>query len=106
MTITFESMDEARNWAVDLLRAGGFRVELACVVEPLVTPAELRRLHAPHLGGTAMCNRLTAADCPPFEARRGPSGRIIKLRASPELVAWVSRPLEAGKRHDVERAGR
>jgi hypothetical protein len=57
--------------------------------EPLRTVSQVRELFA--LPSSTLSKRLNHCDCPPFEAVRGPSLRILRLRLNPRLRAYLER---------------
>jgi len=86
--------DEAINAAITLLRSNGFTVRMPEGVVRWMTPKELRG----EVGSSGIWRRLHSRECPPFEARRGSTGRLVELRVTPELRAFLAQPKRPGKR--------
>ena len=88
----------AVNRAIDLLIAAGFSVVSKKIETPWETPMELfTRLESP-LSHDGFNRRLVSIDAPFYQTRRGASGRLVQLRATDELVAWLQRPSRPGQR--------
>lgn len=81
----FETIDALVNAAIDLLRREGFQVVAAS--DAWETPGKTRM----RLGikAATFSNLLRAPDCPAFQAIRGASGRILKLKCNPVLEGWL-----------------
>lgn len=65
---------------------------------PWMTPSEF---HSRYLHGTTksrMYRRLTGPSCPCVDARWGETGRLLTLRPTRELIAYLSKPNQGGKR--------
>ena len=65
---------------------------------PWMTPSEL---HSRFLGGSTksrMYRRLTGSSCPCVDARWGASGRLLTLRPTRELIAYLVKPNQGGRR--------
>lgn len=91
-----ENQDEATNFAIDWLRGQGYLVTRLDRGE-MIPIGELRERFAPHISAACLCERLQHPDCPPFHAELGPSGRILKIAPSPDLVRWISAPKQPGR---------
>lgn len=65
---------------------------------PMVTPTELAKLAGCDLSPNAIWRRLHHKDCPPYEARYGPNGRIVDIRPNPTILAWLAKPKTPGLR--------
>lgn len=97
MTRTFAEENEATNWAIDWLRQHGWIVTQPLRAARGMTVGAFRRRYAPGLSSGALTQRLRHPQCPDFAADRGPSGRILRIEANPELIAWVGRQGTPGK---------
>jgi hypothetical protein len=65
---------------------------------PWMTPSEL---FARYLGGTTksrMYRRLAGSSAPCVDGRWGESGRLIAVRATPKLIAYLQQPSQQGRR--------
>lgn len=88
--------DTEINAAITLLRSRGFTVTQPHADE-WISPVDLWRKHGT---GTlaAWRDRLHHPRCPHYQRRVGSSGRITMLRPTPELLAFLRRPAQPGKR--------
>jgi hypothetical protein len=68
-----------------------------------LTPGELRMEHAPHLSASGLGKRLSHPDCPWFARRCSEGGRLLEITPNPELLAWLTKPAQDGKRLVAER---
>ncbi len=90
MKLSFDHADQATNWAIQWLNDRGYEVrERQPELGEWLTPKALRA-QTPHLGPGALSNRLKDSRCPQFRARRGPSGRILQIQATPSLLAFLN----------------
>lgn len=87
--------DGAINDAIELLRSHGYIVTAPAKLGRWVRPAFFRAEY--RIGSPTLCKRLRAKGCPPFLARRGPSGRILWLFATEELRTFLTQPLTFGR---------
>lgn len=87
--------DEAINAAIELLRAEGFRVDRP-ELGPWISPVDLW-LEIGTIGYVGFVKRIHEFPGP-CARRCGESGRLIELRASPELLAWLRRPAAPRRR--------
>ena len=90
--------DEAINAAIDLLRANGFAVTRP-EWGPWTSADELLP-QFPHLNYGTLLKRVHqfAGD---FPRDLTPKGSLRRFRTTPELLAWIGRPLEKGKSNDL-----
>jgi hypothetical protein len=97
--IPFGTEDQATNWAIDWLRSRGFSITRpadAIHAGEKMSPGELRRRVG--LKSAAFHKRLYHSRCPIYRAEYGPSMRLLWILATPELLAWLGRPLAPGKK--------
>lgn len=102
--------DETLNLAMDEIRRRGGVITFPPEASTLMTPREFR-LRYTKLSAGGLTGRLQHADCPRFHAERaGKHSRIVKLRPTPELIAWVTSAHSPGVRlqpvihaHDTRR---
>lgn len=87
--------DEQINAAIELLRSNGFVVDRP-ELGPWQTPGELRA-QFPGLSSSAMTIRISKFRGP-FPQERGASGRLTRLRSTPELRELLSRPPAPGRK--------
>ena len=83
--------------AIAVIHARGWKVTSPERL-PWMTPSEF---HSRFLGGTTkarMYRRLTGSSCPCVDARWGMTGRLLTLRPTRELIAYLSKPNQGGKR--------
>ena len=95
MIISDEDLDEA----IKIVRARGLKVTTPERL-PWMTPSEL---HSRFLGGSTlsrMYRRLTGASAPCVDARWGASGRLLTLRPTSELIAYLSKPNQGGSGYE------
>ena len=93
MIITDQDLEEA----IKIVRARGLKVTSPERL-PWMTPSEF---HSRFLGGSTksrMYRRLTGSSCPCVDARWGASGRMLTLRPTRELIAYLAKPNQGGKR--------
>ena len=86
--------DEQINAAIELLRGAGYRVERP-EWGPWQKPWEVWKPFKSWLSYVGFHCRLRSFQGE-YPQRRGPSGRLIVLRTTPELLSWLSRPLQPG----------
>ena len=89
--------EEDLNAAIAIVRARGLEVTTPERF-PWMTPSEF---HSRFLSGTTksrMYRRLTGPSAPCVDARWGESGRLLTLRPTRELIAYLSKPNQGGKR--------
>ena len=90
--------DKRLNKAIALVQSRGLIVTTSPERFPWMTPSELfaRFLH----GSTKsrMHRRLGGSSAPPFDVTLGERGRLIALRPTRELIAYLSKPNQGGKR--------
>lgn len=117
MTVRFDNSSQATRWALEWLRdsAGdeglngcieilaraGFSIRRPDSLADYCSLEALRERHAPHLSPPGFHARLRDALCPPFTARRGPSGRILEILPTPDLVEFLARPSRPGRRRRI-----
>ena len=90
--------DKKLTNAIATCKANGLNVTSPDERLPWMTPSEF---HSRYLGGTTksrMYRRLTGSSCPCVDARWGASGRLLTLRPTRELIAYLSKPNQGGKR--------
>lgn len=88
---------DAINAAIDLLHRHGYSVTLPQADE-WIAVAKLRR-HVGWTGGVAgFCERLRHPRCPHVQRRVGPTGRLIEVRPTPDLLAFLRAPMQPGRR--------
>lgn len=90
--------DRARDFALEYLRAIGWRCE-----EPSSNGEEFTITEVAKILGqqpSTVAARLHHPDCPPAPRRLGPKGRLLAITMTPELEAWLDRPVRQG-RHDA-----
>lgn len=87
----FDTLDQAVNGAINLLRTEGYVVTIAH--EDFVPLKAYReRFVCPH---PSHFNRLLSKeDCPDFRSLRGDTGRIVKIQPNPSLDAWLETRLK------------
>jgi hypothetical protein len=89
--------DKRLNKAIALVQSRGLTV-ISPKLLPWMTPSELfaRYLH----GSTKsrMHRRLGGSSAPPFDVTLGERGRLIALRPTRELIAYLSKPNQGGRR--------
>jgi hypothetical protein len=67
-------------------------------VYPWMTPSEL---FARYLGGSTksrMYRRLAGPSAPCVDGKWGESGRLLAVRATPKLIAYLQQPSQQGRR--------
>jgi len=94
MTVTFQSEDEATNWALAWLRDRSF-LSFHVDSRDWMTPKELAGRAG--ISAPALCVRLAHPDCPQTPRKQGPTGRLIKIVVNDALLFWVSSPVRPGK---------
>jgi len=47
---------------------------------------------------STLAKRLSHADCPPSFRRLGSKGRILSIALTPDLEAWLAKPLQPGRK--------
>jgi len=65
---------------------------------PWMTPSEL---FARYLGGSTksrMYRRLAGSSAPCVDGRWGETGRLLAVRATPKLIAYLQQPSQQGRR--------
>lgn len=90
--------DKKLNNAIATCKANGLNVTSPDERFPWMTPSEF---HARFLSGSTksrMYRRLTGPSAPCVDARWGMSGRLLTLRPTRELIAYLSKPNQGGKR--------
>lgn len=85
-------------WAIEVVKVHGYRVELGDEAGDWIAPADLRRAIAAGMDDDTFNKRLNSPEAPPFIRRRGPKGRLTKLRPHAALIAWLTRPLAEEQR--------
>lgn len=96
MTKTFETEDEATNWAIQWLRERGLAVRRQEPEREMVSPGELRRRTG--LKSATFHKRLHHGNCPPFALEFYPfSSRLKRVEARAELIEWLRAPLQPGR---------
>lgn len=91
----------ALEWAAQLLKARGATVTWPEDLQAWETMTEaLDRLHAelrePRPTIACLRSRLGSPSCPDFPCTRHPSGRLKRLVMTPELVRFLSQPIQPG----------
>ena len=69
--------------------------------DPWIEPLDLwRKLADADECMTRACfhDRLHHPRCPHYQRKLGPSGRLLTLRPTAELLAWLRKPAQPGKR--------
>lgn len=87
---------EAVALSAEYLRALGWRCEEPRRNGEEFTLAELGKLLGK--GETTLLKRLRHPDCPAAARRLSPTGRLLSIVMTPELEAWLDRPLQPGRR--------
>ncbi len=88
--------EQAINVALSLLRAHGYHVTRPDLRAEM-TMKDLGKQTG--LKPATLHKRLHCATCPPWSATLcGPSGRVLRLRASAEAIAWLKTPLQPGRK--------
>lgn len=95
LTASFGTVEEAVNWSIDLLRKNGFVVKKPDLRER-ETPKDICARLDFCIGSLA--RSLARGDHPPAEITRGPSGRILFIRSTAELDAWLRARRAPGQR--------
>lgn len=87
--------DEEINAAIELLRGAGWRVERPNL-GPWEKPIDLWKRTGTALALAGFYRRLNSfpGDYP---TTPGTTGRVVRLRATPELIEWIKRPQQQGK---------
>lgn len=88
-----------RNAAIDLLLREGYSVLRTEDRQEWLAPEAVRERWAPHLSPAAFWKRLHHPSAPLFALKHRCDRRVSKIFPTPELIAWLSRPKHAGKRH-------
>ena len=90
--------DKKLTNAIATCKANGLNVTSPDERFPWMTPSEI---HSRFLSGSTkarMYRRLTGSSCPCVDARWGMTGRLLTLRPTRELIAYLSKPNQGGKR--------
>jgi len=89
--------DDQINAAIALLRSKGYSVTLPRADE-WVTPVDLWRSHGAGCSLAQFRDRLHHSRCPQFQRHVGASGRMTTLRPTPQLLEFLTKPSQPGKR--------
>lgn len=76
------------------LQAQGFIVTRAEGFRGMITPGQVAKEAG--LSPSGLWRRLHHVDCPAFEREEGNGGRILRLRPTPALMAWLTQPKQQG----------
>lgn len=92
--------DKRLNKAIAVVQSHGLIVTPAPQPEryPWMTPSEL---FARYLGGSTksrMYRRLAGSSAPCVDGRWGETGRLLAVRATPKLIAYLQQPSQQGRR--------
>ena len=89
--------DKKLKAAIAVIHARGWKVT-SPEPYPWMTPSEL---YSRYLGGTTksrMYRRLAGSSAPCVDGRWGESGRLLAVRATPKLIAYLQQPSQQGRR--------
>lgn len=84
--------DAALMAAIALVRAHGLDVQAVPGDVRWLKPIEIARANG--LPDGCVVKRLHQQECPRFTALRGPKGAIAKVWPAPDVVTFLSRPLD------------
>jgi hypothetical protein len=91
--------DKRLNKAIAVVQSRGLIVSPPSAERfPWMTPSEL---FARYLGGSTksrMYRRLAGSSAPCVDGRWGESGRLLAVRATPKLIAYLQQPSQQGRR--------
>ena len=90
--------DKRLTKAIAVVQSHGLIVSPSPERFPWMTPSEL---FARYLGGSTksrMYRRLAGSSAPCVDGRWGESGRLLTLRPTRELIAYLSKPNQGGRR--------
>lgn len=95
MTRTFETEDDATNFALTWLRSRGYSIQ-RIDESGLLPPVKLRRRL--RLGSPLFFKRLHHPCCPRYDAKFSARGKLLFLKPNPDLVRFLTLPKQAGRR--------
>lgn len=81
------------RFAIDHLERHGYTVTLGQAFRDFEPVKQFRESLPVKMNGSTLFQRFASAKCPDFDCMRGPSGRIVKVRPNPALVAFCSQPV-------------
>ena len=90
--------DKRLTKAIAVVQSHGLIVTTSPERFPWMTPSEL---FARYLGGSTksrMYRRLAGSSAPCVDGRWGESGRLLAVRATPKLIAYLQQPSQQGRR--------
>jgi hypothetical protein len=94
--------DSEINAAIAILRHCGFTISSAKAMEwiaPIDLYAKLVKAHGQAAGSRArFLERMHHSKCPHVQRKVGPSGRLLEIRPTPELLAFLREPSHPGRR--------
>lgn len=97
----FTDEANATEWAIAWLRDRQFTVRFVPDGRNWESPKELHARLTPGMVRTTFLQRLNHTGAPAFLAERGPSRRLLRLKSTPALEAWLTRPVTKGKLQEV-----
>lgn len=85
------------NTALETVRRAGFSVTSPRAGD-WIAPTDLWLYHEPAVGTKArFLDRLHHPRCPHVQRKVGPSGRLLAIRPTPELLAFLRQPAQPGR---------
>jgi hypothetical protein len=89
--------DKKLKNAIAIIHARGWKVTSPERI-PWMTPSELFARYLQGSTKSRMYRRLAGSSAPCVDGRRGESGRLLTLRPTQELIAYLAKPNQGGKR--------